>query len=1787
MRFKKRVIFIFLVLCFISIACVCASDAGDVNIQTGNDTLGDVVALDVDSQDNDDAAPQEVDAQGNEDALGADSQVYDGAVASQEEIGHDAVAVNDADDKLASNTASFLALQGLVTANKPEHTLNLVQDFSMRLGGNTVLISKNITIDGNGHTINGDNLHSLFDVREDGLNITFKNIIFKNGGAKESIHLDERGGAILNPHPNTVLTIINCEFSHNGVIMAGGAIFTNGNLTILDSKFYKNVAESGNGGAIFCRGNLSINNTEFEGNEVQKADGFLDHILKLLGEKYYYNGEHHIKPDPSRVQDSEKLIRDYQNVTIIYNLYRKGKIDDHEVFARLHELMPDDHFEDEPASVILPRLLDELQAAIRNAQYYNDAPMSGGAIFCQGECSVNNSVFKNNIVGSDDEQICTSGGAIHCKSYISVHNSTFVGNSVNDWGGGAIFGEKNCYIYGSTFEDNTANKGCAVYCWEETNVYDSEFSYNHHIEDSTWLEKQDPVKKIIDMLFDDIPILNKIVEKVDLGTKVFFPSEGGAIWSGGKCLIDSCKFDNNQVMEHGGAIYANGDLTITGEDNLFQHNRVERAYFGGFYKDGGAIYCCGNLLMNNASLFYNVASTDGGAIFCEKECNIYNSRFEKNAATWTDLFKLESCYGGAINTVSLGEVNNCSFKSNTAGNLDSYKGLYAKAGAVYVKSECNPKFISCRFEQNTAPYEGGAIYIGSSTSNLKVTSCEFSSNHVLLYGGAIYSCGKSAIYDSSFDNNYVAKGLDDKHGSGGAIYSENYLTVENSNFTQNHADLYGGASYSPRIDVKNCVFKSNKAERGGAIYVYGASYVKSISHSTFECNSAKSGGALYLSIIESMTDSKFIGNEASGGKGGAMYIKSIFKMVGVSFERNSASDVGGAIYASSVSADSCHFDMNSAKSGGAIYADYIDDGRQVSNSIFTNNKAVADDGDGGAVYLTNDPPGISNLLSKFTSCRFEGNIAMNIGGAIYLSTTDGHKVLPLYSVDVEVSHCTFVNNQAKQKTYPPIKTAYRSPGHSIVFDGADYKLQDVWMGTNTPVFKGQFAIKRPIISDDDVILNNYFQIGIKLNETDIYAGNAYKATIYFNKELKHDLLHSDGMFYGDANFSNFKLGDRNEMTADVVFTEGSHMIHGKLDIQEVSSQVDVKIKGQSEVHILSCDDIKYPGQLKVTYEILNMTDVTSFVIKDHQGVIVKQGNLTGPDTLLVDGLKPGSYSITIINHESRRYLASSANATFNVSKGDLGLMIVVFNETYPDEVECIVHAGEDGKYILSIGTDSWEVMVKNNVSHFNVGVLDAGTYTATISFTGDDLYSPCSNSTTFTVSREGTSFEIEVFPAEIGYTESAKVIPIFGDDVNGTVIYHLHNGTFIAELPAGENLDLPLLNVGSYVIIANYSGDRDHEPAFDSAHITVNKVQPQFSLEANPIIYGDNATVTHILPGVPSGTINYCWENGTFIAKLPANENLILPVLDVGIYVIIAEYSGDENMHNATANATLVISKAETGIVAFPVITTYKDDDYLLIELKDTNGMPVVGVNVTVDLNGAKNYTTDENGSVKIYTSNLGANTYDVYVSFNGTGNYLNSSAFTNIFVNTRPSVMVTTPLVTTYQIHKYLMVNLKDDMGRPISGVEVFTVIHGVSYKATTDSNGDGRLIIRLNPMDYVATIVFDNGNYTLSMETARVIVYKANPKIIAKNKKFKVKTNVKKYTITLKDNIGKVIKNAKVTLKIKGKTYVAKTNSKGKATFKIKKFTKKGKFTATVAFGGNIYFNAVTKKVKITCSK
>ena len=140
-----------------------------------------------------------------------------------------------------------------------------------------------------------------------------------------------------------------------------------------------------------------------------------------------------------------------------------------------------------------------------------------------------------------------------------------------------------------------------------------------------------------------------------------------------------------------------------------------------------------------------------------------------------------------------------------------------------------------------------------------------------------------------------------------------------------------------------------------------------------------------------------------------------------------------------------------------------------------------------------------------------------------------------------------------------------------------------------------------------------------------------------------------------------------------------------------------------------------------------------------------------------------------------------------------------------------------------------------------------------------------------------------------------------------------------------------------------------------------------------------------------------------------------------------------------------------------------------------------------------------------------------------------------------------------------------------------------------TTDKNGQVKLAVSgFIPKAYTATISFaGNSKYAKSTKSVSITVKKATPKMTAKAKTFKLKVKIKKYTVTLKTNKGKVMKSIKLTLKVKGKTYAAKTNKKGVATFKIKNLNKKGVYKAVIKFAGNKYYNKLTKKAKITVKK
>ncbi len=176
---------------------------------------------------------------------------------------------------------------------------------------------------------------------------------------------------------------------------------------------------------------------------------------------------------------------------------------------------------------------------------------------------------------------------------------------------------------------------------------------------------------------------------------------------------------------------------------------------------------------------------------------------------------------------------------------------------------------------------------------------------------------------------------------------------------------------------------------------------------------------------------------------------------------------------------------------------------------------------------------------------------------------------------------------------------------------------------------------------------------------------------------------------------------------------------------------------------------------------------------------------------------------------------------------------------------------------------------------------------------------------------------------------------------------------------------------------------------------------------------------------------------------------------------------------------------------------------------------------------------------------------YLVNASYIGLDNVTVGNATINV---SKANTALTADTVTaTYNINEYLVITLKDVNGNAISGAKLIVNLKGVR-EYITDANGQVKVnVAKLVPKTYTAIITFNGDDaYVKSAKNVQVIVKKAKAKIVAKKKTFKKVKKVKKYTATLKNNVGKAIKKVKLTLKVKGKTYKAKTNKKGKATQK-----------------------------------
>lgn len=264
------------------------------------------------------------------------------------------------------------------------------------------------------------------------------------------------------------------------------------------------------------------------------------------------------------------------------------------------------------------------------------------------------------------------------------------------------------------------------------------------------------------------------------------------------------------------------------------------------------------------------------------------------------------------------------------------------------------------------------------------------------------------------------------------------------------------------------------------------------------------------------------------------------------------------------------------------------------------------------------------------------------------------------------------------------------------------------------------------------------------------------------------------------------------------------------------------------------------------------------------------------------------------------------------------------------------------------------------------------------------------------------------------------------------------------------------------------------------------------------------------------------------------------------------------------------------------------------VYLKDFNGLPILGAAVSFVFNGVElgSVTIDDTGLAKITltpdilkAATVGSR--DLVVSYAG-DDYFNPVTKT-VAINVKKETLNVVANAASYVINYggYYSVTVKDSKNNLFTGKTMTFYLNGKKIgTATTDANGVAKIKLTASILKAAKygtknlVIKYDDALYTAS-KTVKITIKKEKTKFTAYKKTFRRALKIKKYSVILKNSKGKVLKKVRVYLRVKGKTFKATTNTKGKAIFKITNLKKRGRFLAKITYKGNAYYLKTTKKV------
>lgn len=1425
----------------------------------------------------------------------------------------------DNKEKLTDESyGSFADLNKTINGNSSTNIV-LDRDYtyssSDRIKEGIVINKDNITIDGQGHTIDAKNQSRIFYVNS--TTVYLKNIVFTNGYSASN------GGAIFSDGNN--LRIINCTFISNAAEFGGAVYSYPDNLDVFqNSNFVANKADCG--GAVYLMYGIRhyVFNCTFESNQATDYGGAIaiygiqghterpySDSLTVDGSKFLYNkakyGDAISNPHSACLNitnsvllgNVENLIDNdvyfaYANYNWFGNTYNNKS-----VRPNLHKSIGLDnwlYFD------LIPNL-DTSRATISINNLYN-AKTGETGIYSTSKLPLMNVDVNTTNATINSNNITLDNAGQYELEFVLLGNSVLIANCEN------IEVSKNIKIGGLRELEN--------------------------------LIKNTPDNSVItlDKDYVYVPGVDAINHPIYINDKhnIVIDAKGHTVSGVGKTLLfmvdkdsSSITFKNMNIVDAynddsngGSAAYILADHTMFINCTFYNNDAA--------YETGGALHLgAADCSIIDCRFINNTDEISSGAAIVQRGGSVYiaNTLFENNTASNT---------GGALRLGGSAVIDNCTFRYNSAaggGAIFFYDGVTIS----------NSTFIGNKALDDTYTTGGGAIHGGSGN----IVNSIFIDNEAM-FGAAVYMTSSSSRIDKSIFINNTGAG-------GGIIYSTaKGGTVSNSIFLNNDVGYYyhvisslneslkadynwfgnTGMNYANVPPVTNLAImtkwiflnatnpvyndKTNEFTTQFDFYVYD-DVTKNIVKYDFE-----DMPAVELTLIgHNLTldeNRVLIGNTIDGI---TTYYKGnlIAQYENVKYVLPFNHKIKSWIDADTI--------IEVSKDGTITIQPTVEPiGSEASLFLISN----------GRLTVTSNDTSIVKVTKKNYSYQLTG---VNLGLAEITIKFDGKNTIGedryLPSNATILVNVTKVRTQIVNITSLPTEVVEVGDGANVILGVRDSKGKSI-KGTVTY----EYTNNNPDVLDiKGTYANNfvYKVIGEGMaNVTVYFPGNenclpcsrditfktgrkdANLQLSDYNLTLERDSFYWIGIFTNSNEELDLTFSSNNTNVATIVYDNGHYEVRG---INGGIANITIQFNGDSKykpdvayLYVFVDDGATYID-VNTTMECF-VTDTVGInpILRDKQGKHIG-GTFTfsSNDTEVVDideygvfvANKVGKANVTIEYPGNQKYMPSKVNIIVTVTTDINEINVVSAVDVSVDQrVNLNATLPRGGKLTYS----SNDTSVVSVDSRGYITAHKVGTANITVTYSGTEKYDSDVEYVMVTVSRAVTSINVEKsFAWEIG--ESGNIAATLKPQYAGNLNFISNNESVVKVDKRGV---ITTVGVGKTTILISFDGNDKYMPVNETVDVTVYSDYISTSIEVNKtfdLYVGDTVDIGAVLNPSNAGKLNYISSNEK-IVKI--DENGKVTAIGQGKTTIKIDFAGQNKFLPNSTQVTVTVSLIPTTVEA-------------------------------------------------------------------------------------------------------------------------------------------------------------------------------------------------------------------------------------------------------------------------------